>query len=435
MITEAPHDTPSSHTANPVPAETTRVSVHQRRRRRLWSWISALSLLGCTGLAGFNVWWYWYDTRPLPDNRAIEAMMGREQYDQAEAALRARLRRSPHDTEVRLLLARALGARGDMLGCARELHEVPSWWLTKAEAMFHEGQAYLMANRAKDAEACWLAVVKDDPLHPSPIDVMNVSSQQLLGLYAVENRWEDAAAVIWETYERVDPADHLGLLGMRVKSELERIAPEAAIDKLESYVAADPTDWEARRALAHAQLALGHKEEAEREYRACLAGRPDDPRVWRDYLTMLYDSGDQDAWAALMARVPVAAESESEVWRFRGLLKEKAGDWAGAAEDYRRALERNPYVMASHYRLAMVEERLGHRPLAAEHRKKADQLREARGELRSAFGELLVAQEARENQKPSNPDLPHAMRRLAGVCDTLGWARLADAWNRLADRL
>ena len=84
-------------------------------------------------------------------------------------------------------------------------------------------------------------------------------------------------------------------------------------------------------ALARAELALGREEDADRDFQACLAGRPDDPRVWRDYLSMLYDLGNQDAWTVLLAKVPPSAESESEIWRFRGLLKEKTGDWAGAA--------------------------------------------------------------------------------------------------------
>ena len=64
------------------------------------------------------------------------------------------------------MLAKVLGAGETCLGCARQLHEVPYWWPTKAEALFHEGQAYLMANRAKDAEACWQAIMQEDPLHP-----------------------------------------------------------------------------------------------------------------------------------------------------------------------------------------------------------------------------------------------------------------------------
>jgi tetratricopeptide (TPR) repeat protein len=360
-------------------------------------------------------------------------MLSRGQYAQAEAALHDRLRRSPHDGESRMLLARTLGAQDDLRGCALQLHMVPFWWPTKAEAVFREGQAHLMADRAKDAEACWLAAIKDDPLHPSPADILQMASQQLLELYATENRWDDAAQILWQTYERASPADRLSILGMRVRSELERLAPVATIRQLERYVAADPTDWQAFRALAQAERALGRREDASRDFQAGLAGCPDDPRFWRDYLGMLYDLGNQNAWKSLLARVPPCAESEPEIWRFRGLLKEQTGDWAGAAEDYRMALTRHPYVMASHYRLAMVEERLGHRDLAVAHRKQADRLREARSELRVAFSELITAEEARENQKASNPDLTTSMRRLASVCESLGWARLAEAWYKLAD--
>ena len=206
-----------------------------------------MAMLLCIALIGFNAWWYWRDARPAPDIKTIEALMSREQYIQAESALRERLRRSRQDGEARLLLARTLAARGDTQGCALQLREIPYWWPTKAEALFHEGQAYLMADRAKDAETCWLAVIKDNPLHPSPPDITQAASHQLLGLYATENRRDDAAEVIWETYERTRPADHLALLGMRVKSELERLAPEATIGQLERYVAADRTDWEALR--------------------------------------------------------------------------------------------------------------------------------------------------------------------------------------------
>ena len=290
-----------------------------------------------------------------------------------------------------------------------------------------------MIDRAKDAERCWMSVVKDDPLHPSPPDIMRAASQQLLSLYATENRWDDAAAIIWETYERASPADHLSLLGMRVKSELERLAPEATVSQLERYVAADPTDWAALRALAQAELALGRKEAADRDFQICLARTPDDPRIWRDYLGMLYDLGNENDWKALLAKVPASAESEPQIWRFRGLLKEKTGDWAGAAEAYRTSLKHNPYVMSSHYRLAMVQERLGQRQSAAEHRKQADQLRDARSELRTAFIDVITADEAREKQTVANPDLPTSIRHLASISETLGWARLAQALNKLAD--
>ena len=245
MITEAPHDTPTTRTADQTDRSSPRSD--QGCRRRL-PWPALMAMLLCVALIGFNTWWYWRDARPAPDIKTIEALMSREQYIQAESALRERLRRSRHDGEARLLLARTLAARGDTQGCALQLREIPYWWPTKAEALFHEGHAYLMADRAKNAETCWLAVIRDDPLHPSPPDITQAASHQLLGLYATEYRPDDAAEVIWETYERSSPADHLALLGMRVKSELERLAPEATIGRLQHYVAADRTDWEALRA-------------------------------------------------------------------------------------------------------------------------------------------------------------------------------------------
>ena len=386
-----------------------------------------------SGLLVFNGWWYWRDTRPLADLKTIGTWMGREQFAEAELALREHIRRSPHDGEARTMLAKVLAAQGDLQGCSRQLSKVPYWWPAKAEALFREGQAYLMADRAKDAETCWQTIIQEDPLHPTPPDILRNVSLQLLGLYATENRWEDAALVVWNAYEHTGPADHISLLSMRVRSELERLAPVATISILERYVAGDPTDWEALRALARAELALNRKEEAGRHFQACLEGDPNNPRVWRDYLGMLHDTGDQEALAAVLATVPLVAESEPAIWRFRGFLKEKSGDWVGAAQDYGRALEGNPYVMALHYRLAMVEERLGHRESAAEHRKKADQLRNAQGELRTAFNNLVTAEQARETHTASTPDLPTAMRQLAAVCEIMGWARLAEAWNKLAE--
>ncbi|WP_165231906.1 tetratricopeptide repeat protein [Aquisphaera insulae] len=429
MITEAPQDARPTRIPDETPATVGRGATRPRPSRS----VPVLMAL-CAALIAFNAWWYWRDTRDVASTAAIEAMMNRQQYARAESSLRERLRRSSRDVEARLLLARTLGAGGDTIGCARQLHEVPAWSPEKPEAVFREGQSYLMADRAKDAEACWLGLVEDDPLHPTPPEILGAASQQLLGLYATENRWEDAARVIWETYDRAGPDDRLALLSMRVKSELERIAPEAAMPILERYVAADPTDWEALRARARAEIALGRKEDAERDFRACIAGRPEDARAWRDYLSMLHDLGDEAAWAALLAKVPASAADEPEIWRFRGLAKEKVGDWAGAAADYRKALELNPYVMASQYRLAMMEERQGDRTAAAEHRKAADSLREARGALRVAFGQMLIAQEAAEKNQQSTPDLPTAMRRLGAICGTLGFGRLQEAFNMLADR-
>ena len=391
--------------------------------------IRVFVLLLSLGLFAFDLWWIWRDTRPLADLKTIGAWIAREQFVQAESALRECLRREPHDGEARMLLAKALAGQGELLDCAQQLHRVPTWWPKKSEAQFREGQAYLIINRAKDAEAAWLSVVEDDPLHPRPMNVFHDASLELLKLYSTEDRWEDAYVILWRSYEHASPVDRLNLLSMRLRSELERVAHEQSIVRLERYVAADATDWEALRALARAELALGRPAEASRHFQRCLKGQPDNPRCWRDYLNMLHEQGDLDALMAELARVPEVGESEPEIWKIRGLMAEKAGDWTKAAHDYRMALERNPYVTAYHYRLAMVEERLGHSELAAEHRRKAEKLRASREHLSTAFSDFLTAGEHRDSR---GPELRRSIKRLASVCETLGWGRLAEAWNELA---
>jgi tetratricopeptide (TPR) repeat protein len=399
-------------------------------RRSRAATIKPLTLMLGACLVGFNLWWYWRDTRLLANLNTISGWIGKGQYDLAEPALMGHLRQAPNDGEARMMLARILGVRNDLLGCARQLHQVPFWWPTKAEALYREGQAYFMIDRAKDAEAAWLAVVEHDPLHPTSVEIFHDASLELLKLYSTEDRWEDAHVIIWGAYEEASPADHPILLSMRLRSELERVAPAVSIVLLQRYVAAVPTDWEALRALARAELALGRQDEANLHFQTCLKNQPENPRVWRDYLNMLNDQGDLDTLKSVLSKIPQAAESDPDIWKLRGNLKEKDRNWAGAAEDYHKALEINPYARGCHYRLAMVEQRLGHTDQATRYRKQADELREAQTQLRSGYATFLDAQ---ANHNPGGPDLPASLRRLASLCETLGWARVAEACNQLAN--
>jgi tetratricopeptide (TPR) repeat protein len=418
----APSERPLAHaTAEGVKAS------HGRRNGYFARALVATCLL--VGLSVFNAWWYWRDTRPLPDVNTISDWMRREQYPRAETALREQLRRSPHDAEARMSLARVLAARGDALGCARQLHEVPYWWPLKAEALYREAQSYIMIDRAKDAEAAWLELIKDDPLHPAPPDLFHDACRDLLKLYAIEDRWDDAYPVMWTAYDRADPIDRPVWLTMRMRPELERITPKESIAVLKRYVTAAADDWEALRALARAELALGFHSEAALHFQAGLEGRPDDVRAWRDYLAMRLEQGDLDAFLALLEKAPQLAEGEPETWMARGVAREKAGDWQAAAEHFRKAIELNPMAPKYYYRLAMAEERLGLRELAAAHRGRTKELNEARSQLPAAYADYFAALNAKQ---PHAPDLATACKHLALICDTLGWSRAAQAWNRLA---
>jgi tetratricopeptide (TPR) repeat protein len=300
---------------------------------------------------------------------------------------------------------------------------VPSWWPTIAEARYREGQTYLRIDRARDAEAAWLAVVKQD-LPRAPPALFQDACLELLRLYAIEDRWEDAAPLIWNAYDRAAPADRALWLILRLRSELERIAPWETIVPLRRYVAADPEDGEALRALARAEQALGRGSEAAGHFQRCVERHPDDARAWRDYLAMLLAQGDRDAFLTALARAP-AAEGEPQLWLYRGVAREWRGDLESAADRYRQAVARDPFVVEYQYRLALAEGRLGHRETAALHHRRARHLREARGRLPALFARYLATRDPRGG--PERAALTTTLEHLSATCAALGWTRAADA--------
>jgi hypothetical protein len=146
-------------------------------------------------LMAFNGWRLW-EARPREDVATIARWISRGEFVKAEKVLRDRIRLSPHDGGARMALARVLGARGDLRGCAVQLHSVPFWCRSKPEALLLEGQVSLMAGRAVDAEAAWKACIADDPLHPIPVNYTAAAAQELIKLYVDQGRGADARAII-----------------------------------------------------------------------------------------------------------------------------------------------------------------------------------------------------------------------------------------------
>jgi tetratricopeptide (TPR) repeat protein len=144
---------------------------------------------------------------------------------------------------------------------------------------------------------------------------------------------------------------------------------------------------------------------------------------------MLLEEGDLDTFIAVLQKAPKSAESDPETWMFRGVAKEKAGDLQSAADCFHKAIELNPYMPKYYYRLAMTEERLGLRDEAAAHRKRTKEMNDARARLPLAYADYFAANAA---EKSGGPALASACKQFASICETLGWSRAAQAWNRLA---
>jgi tetratricopeptide (TPR) repeat protein len=212
---------------------------------------------------------------------------------------------------------------------------------------------------------------------------------------------------------------------MRMRAELERISHKESITTLRRYVAADAQDLEALRALARAEQTLGETALSERHFRDCLKMRPDYVRAWHGCMALLLEQGELERFLALLSSAPPSADDDSETWYYRGIASEKAGDWGAAAAHFRKALELNPFLQKCHYRLGMANERLGLHEEAVVHRRKSTEMNETRGRLPAVYSAYFAA--------PDDGEAAKAARRLAEICKTLGWARAAQAWGRLAD--
>lgn len=379
-------------------------------------------------LVAWNAWWLGRDYWPIPDIRSVGPLIAGGKRQEAEAALRAHLRRSPPDGQARMLLARSLAARGDLLGCASELHRVPSWWPSKREALYLEGESFLSAFRARDAEAAWRACIEDDALHPVQPDHRRAAVENLIKLFAAQERWEEANEIAWSLYESAGPGEKPAALILRIRTEVERIAPETRVQRLRLYVAADPADWQSRRGLARAEQAVGNEQEATQQIQAYLAAHGDDLRAWCDWLEMLHGRGDMTGLAAALNDLPASAQGDGRIWSFRGIVSQAGGLIAAAEQAHRRAASLRPYDEQILYRLALAERQSGRGDQAEAHLVHSKALREARNGLLDALQRFSKAALPGSSQKPEMVDATH---HLASLCQTLGLEREARALRSL----
>jgi len=409
---------------NPPPAPVAR---SRRAPRLLGRALGAASWAAFALLLAWNGWCLWADWSP-PDPAAIDARIARGQHAEAEPELRRLLRSSPEDGEARMKLARLLAIRGDRPACGRELHQVPAWSPRKAEALFLEGQVYKQLDRARDAEPAWKALLADDPLHPVPKRYSHGAARDLIGLYVVERRLPEIREVILRVYDTADTSERPGVLLQRIRAELELVAHPEAAAKLRQYVAADPDDWEARRALGFEEHALGDEAAADRDLQACLEARPADVAAWRDWLKILAERGDTAAIKAAVERLPAEADGDAHLWLARGNVRQLDGDLAGAAEAFRQAVKLDPYLPEAHYKLGQAEQVLGDADAARLHRDRSRQLYRVLTDLRPAYEGVL---DASQKATPDRPAYEAAVRRLSDVCRDLGWAKESAAWLRV----
>lgn len=410
--------------------EPTTTNPRRTRRRAGRRLLFGLLWAAIGAMAAWNGLYYW-NHRPLPDLKTVNRLILRHQDREAESILKARLRQFPHEVASRILLARLLGARGAVAEAAKQLHAVPFWWPEKTDCLLREAQAWISIDHARDAEAAWLAYLRDDPNHPAAKPDIAAAEADLINLYGTEDRWPEVREVVWRSHDRVTTAaGKRELTLMALRTRIERFAPEDSLPKLRRYVAADPGDRHAWIGLARVAEEGKKPAEADKALAHCLATWPDDPDVRRTQLQILALRGESPALDALLANPPESYKSADLYWNLLGLRAFKAGRWQEAADAYRKALRITPSEPESVYRLALSEQRLGHKEQARILLKQHAAMESASSELTRSVNLYLDA--TMSDPPPGTPSPAEAARKLAEICRTLQWDREAAAWRAVA---
>ncbi len=146
-----------------------------------------------------------------------------------------------------------------------------------------------------------------------------------------------------EFYEAIvdDPALRWQALSGRAQLHVEQGREAEAMDEFRLALQASPGNAQLLAELGYQQFLLGHYQDALASYREVVALRPDLSEYWSIYGGLLVAAGDNQAAEAALRRSLAIEPNESSLSNL-GMLRYQKGDYAGAAEMYRRAAELNP---------------------------------------------------------------------------------------------
>ena len=138
-----------------------------------------------------------------------------------------------------------------------------------------------------------------------------------------------------------DPALRWQALAARARLHVDHGRDEAAMRDFKLALQASPGNDQLHAQLGDQQFRLGQYRAAIDSYRIAVALRPDYVYYWMTYGALLLVVGDNDAAEAALRRSLAIEPSEASLSNL-GTLRYQKGDYAGAANLYRRAIELNP---------------------------------------------------------------------------------------------
>lgn len=138
-----------------------------------------------------------------------------------------------------------------------------------------------------------------------------------------------------------DPAMRWQALVGRAQVHIDHGREDEAMADFRQALQASPGNAQVHAELGYQQFRLGQYREAIDSYRTAVALRPDNVDYWTIYGALLLSVGENDAAEQAMQRSLAIEPNESSLSNL-GTLRYQKGDYAGAADMYRRAAELDP---------------------------------------------------------------------------------------------
>lgn len=387
----------------------------------------AAALIALAALGGFAAFRYGPDLFALPSLRLIDARIKDRQFERATRLAERLTRTDPRDPRVWYALARARAGAGDLEGSIEALRRIPDWSPRKADALFFEGKALLELKRGRQAESAFRACIE----HDASGSGLGVNARlELLALYAMEERTDEFRQVFGDVYPRLDAADRLAVLTMRMRLDYEQTKPETNAENLRQFVASDPRDAHARAGYAAALDKGGRLDDARREYLRAVADAPDSIQIRERAIDLLHRQGDVDGVARLLSERGLGSDGRPEICKFLAMNAQSSGQVELEIQLLQQAAQLSPESPEYKHRLAQALIRDGRKDEAAQVAAERARLGEAREALRLAWNDFAIAYEA--DPQRIDADLLH---KLAVACRSAGLEREAEAWSREADQI
>jgi thioredoxin-like negative regulator of GroEL len=379
-----------------------------RMRRRLvfvFGVAGALTVLGVVG------WRSWLVSSTF--QRAERACANRN-WSLAIQILGPFLDRNPNHVEARLVMARAQFGSGEWREGFEQLQLIPEGSPYLGEAKYYEGLAMIQLDRAAQAERAFRTCLVLDP-ESIP------ARQQLIALFAWEDRRLEARQFAWEVYDRAPPEHRADALSQLFQGDYGEIPLTNRRTRLETFVAHNANDWDATTALANLYAAdpdPSTRARAAPMLHEVLRQEPDNVDC-RMALVALMVGEDNEQARQLLREWPAESRDERYVLT-QGVVQQECDlDFASAAASFRRVLDSQPDHWRARGRLAVCLRMLGQSEQANLQMKRQSRVSDALKE--DAIRQLLEDQLTQLNTA--------ALRyRLGQVYETVGRFKEARYW-------